>query len=116
MGNEEKKEEFGQDPKGLLGETLRKVFSVGVGAAFLTEEALRNYLKDMRLPQELLSGLLQQANKSKEEITRRVGNEIVALVQKVDWVKEFTRFAETHKFRVHAEIEIVKKNESPKRD
>jgi len=31
-------------------------------------------------------------------------------VQKIDFVKEASRFVEEHKFRITAEIDVVKKN------
>lgn len=99
----------GLDPKNLLGDSLRKLFSVGVSAAFLTEESVRQYLAEMKLPKEILQAVLQSASKSKEEIAQRVSNEIIRLVDRIDWVKEATRFAENHKFRIQAEIEIVRK-------
>lgn len=96
--------------QGLLSDTLRKVFTAGVSAAFMTEENVRAYLAELKLPKEILSLLLQQANKSKEEITTRVSKEVVSMVQKIDFVKEFSKFAETHKFKITAEIEIKKKD------
>jgi hypothetical protein len=97
--------------QGLLGETLRKVFTAGVSAAFMTEESVRAYLAELKLPKEVLGLLLQQANKSKEEITNRVSKEVVSMVQKIDFVKEFSKFAETHTFKVTAEIEVKKKDQ-----
>jgi hypothetical protein len=102
-----------KDVKGLLGETMKKVFTAGVSAAFMTEESLRNYVSELKLPKEALNLLLQGASKSKDEITKRVTNEIVGIIQKIDFVKEASRFAETHKFKITAEIDIIKKD-SPK--
>lgn len=98
------------DPKSLVGDTLKKVLSVGVSAAFMTEESIRAYIGDLKLPKEMLNMLLQSANKGKDEITQRVSKEIIGIVSKIDWVKEFARFAENHKFKIQAEIDIVKKN------
>lgn len=116
MASDEKKDrdDLTADAKAFVGETLKKVFSVGVSAAFMTEESIRQYLQDLKLPKELLGTLVQtavqSANKSKDEITNRVSNEIIKVVSKIDWVKEFARFAETHKFRISAEIDIVRKD------
>ena len=95
--------------KAKLGETLKKVFTAGVTAAFMTEESVRAYLAELKLPKEVLNLLLQQANKSKEELTQRVSKELTGMLQKIDIVKEFSRFAETHKFKITAEIEVEKK-------
>lgn len=98
------------DLKGLLGETVKKVFTAGVSAAFMTEESLRAYVSELKLPKEALNLLIQGANKSKEEMTQRVTKEIVALIEKVDVVKELSKFAESHKFKITAEIDIIKKD------
>jgi hypothetical protein len=98
------------DLKGLLGDTVKKVFTAGVSAAFMTEESLRTYLSELKLPKEALNMLIQSASKSKDEITQRVTKEAVAIIQKIDFVKEFSKFAETHKFKITAEIDIIKKD------
>lgn len=98
----------------LLGEAAKKLFSAGVSAAFMTEESIRNYLTDLKLPKEVLGLIIQGANKSKDEITAKVSKEIVGLIEKVDWAKEAARFAETHKFKISAEVEVIKKDLSNK--
>ena len=96
--------------KSPIGEALKKVFSAGVSAAFMTEEGIRTYLGDLKLPKEVLNVLVQTAGKSKEEITNRVTKEVVGIISKIDFVKEMSKFAETHKFKIQAEIDIVKKD------
>ncbi|MGZ3798077.1 MAG: hypothetical protein ACXVB1_17025 [Pseudobdellovibrionaceae bacterium] len=103
-----------EDGKSLLSEALKKVFTAGIGAAFLTEESISGYLGEMKLPKEVLHMLLQSASKSKDEITQRMSKEVVAMIQKIDIVKEFSKFTETHKFKITAEVEILKKEASPK--
>lgn len=91
------------------GEMLKKVMSVGLGAAFMTEESVRSALGGMNLPKEVLTTILQGASRSKEEFLNKVGNETIKLLSKIDFVKEASRFVEEHKFRINAEIEVVKK-------
>ncbi|MEN0059046.1 MAG: hypothetical protein AAGB31_09440 [Bdellovibrio sp.] len=98
------------DLKGLLGDTVKKVFTAGVSAAFMTEESLRSYVSELKLPKEALNLLIQSASKSKEEIQNRVTKEILSIIEKIDFVKEASKFAETHKFKITAEIDIVKKD------
>ncbi len=95
-------------PKGF--DILKKLISAGVGAAFMTEESVRHYLAELKLPKDVLNLLLQGAQKSKDELMDRVGNEIIKIVGKIDFVKEASRFVEEHKFRISAEIDVVKKN------
>ncbi len=110
MASDDKEKKSESESKNIMGETLKKVLSVGVGAAFMTEESIRTYLGDLKLPKEILGLLLQSANKGKDEITQRVSKEVIGIVSKIDWIKEASRFAETHKFKISAEIDIIKKN------
>lgn len=112
------KQEFKNDfdAKALLGDTLKKVFTTGVSAAFMTEESIRSYLQEIKLPKEILNILIQSANKSKDEITQRVSKEVSQVFNKIDWVAELAKFAETHKFKISAEIDIVKKASSSSKE
>jgi hypothetical protein len=103
-----------QDDKatGPILEAVKKLFSVGVGAAFLTEESIRSYLADLKLPKDALNFILQSANKGKEELVNRVGKEIGALLKHTDFVNEVSKFASSHKFKISAEIEVIPKNKS----
>lgn len=85
--------------------------ATGVAAGLLGDAVKKVFNQDLKLPKEALNVLLQTAGKGKDEITNRVSNEIIKIVSKIDWVKEFARFAETHKFKVSAEIEILKKKD-----
>lgn len=95
--------------KGGLGDTLKRLFAVGTAAAFMTEESLRQSLGEMKLPANLIQTILNGANKSKEDLMGKVGNEITKLVSKIDLVKEASKFMETHKFKITAEIEVKRK-------
>jgi hypothetical protein len=66
------------------------------------------------ISKELIGTVLGQALKAKDDITLKVSNEMIALVHKIDFVKEFSKFAENHKFKVTAEIEILKKDQHSK--
>src|SRR6476661_6467717 len=98
-----------------VSETLKKLLAAGVSAAFMTEESIRTFVGDMKLPKETLNLLLTGAAKSKEALTNRVGEEISTIIRKIDFVKEVSRFVEEHKFKINAEIEVVKRDK-PKAD
>jgi hypothetical protein len=101
---------------GPILETVKKLFSVGVGAAFMTEESIRSYLADLKLPKEALGFILQSANKGKEELVGRVSKEIGGLLSHIDFVKEASRFVENHKFKVSAEIEVISKHKNTEKE
>ncbi len=110
MSKDKKDEDKSSLQSGMLGEAVKKLFTVGVTAAFMTEESIKTYLAELKLPKELLSVVIQGAQKSKDEVTNRVGKEVVGILQKIDFVKEASKFAENHKFKITAEIEVIKKN------
>lgn len=104
------KEKKDDDKSTILGDTVKKLFTVGVTAAFMTEESIKAYLAELKLPKELLNVVIQGAQKSKDEVTNRVGKEVAGILNKIDFVKEASKFAENHKFKITAEIEILKKD------
>lgn len=82
-----------------LGEALKKIISSG---------------SPSEISKEIMATVMGQALKAKDDITLKVSNEMIALIQKIDFVKEFTRFSENYKFKVSAEIEIIKKDDLKK--
>ncbi|MCB0364530.1 MAG: hypothetical protein H6624_06280 [Bdellovibrionaceae bacterium] len=101
------------DPRSKgVSDAIKKVISAGIGAAFMTEESIRSYLAEVRLPKDVMNLLLQSASKSKEELLDRVGNEVVRIISKIDFVDEASRFVEEHKFRISAEVEVIKKEKA----
>ncbi len=93
-----------------MGETLKKLLATGISAAFMTEESIRRVVSEAHLPKETIGLLLQGAARSKEELVNRVSREVIAIISKIDFVKEAARFAEEHKFRIVAEVEVLKKD------
>jgi hypothetical protein len=104
----------GEDGGGpFVTEAIRKLFTAGVSAAFLTEESIRGFVSELKLPKETVNMLLQGASKSKEELMNRVSREVISIISKIDFVKEASRFVEEHKFRINAEIEVIRKEPTP---
>ncbi len=99
MANE-KKDGSADDvpPKGTqFSDTIKKIISAG---------------SPSDISKEFIGAVLGQALKAKDEVSAKVTTEMIALVRKIDFVKEFSKFAENHKFKVTAEIEITKKDVS----
>src|SRR3989344_5759595 len=98
MANNEKKDNKPPGDSGSttekLGETIKKIISSG---------------SPTEISKEIITTVVGQALKAKDDITLKVSNEMIALIRKIDFINEFSKFAETHKFKVTAEIEILKK-------
>lgn len=93
MGNNDKKEK----PSDKLSDTLKKVLSSG---------------SPTEISKEILSAVMGQALKAKDDITLKVTNEMIGLVRKIDFVNEFEKFAQNHKFKITAEVEVLKKDKT----
>lgn len=110
MANDED-EKDGHASSGLsMSDAIRKIVTTGVSAAFMTEEAIRSRVSELKLPKETLNMLLQGATKSKDQLMNRVTDEVVTIINKIDFVKEASRFVEEHKFKITAEVEVIKKD------
>ena len=99
-----------EEEKGAgITDIVKKIATAGIGAAFMTEEGIRNYLNGAKLPKDVVGLLLQGANRSKDEMMNIVSNEVINIIRKIDFVEEASRFVENHKFKISAEIEVTKK-------
>ncbi len=103
MANNDKKDsksgEGGSSATEKLGEAIKKIISSG---------------SPSEISKEIITTIVGQALKAKDDITLKVSNEMISLIHKIDFVNEFSKFAENHKFKVTAEIEILKKDGTTK--
>jgi hypothetical protein len=92
-----------------LAEVLKKVISIGVGAAFMTEDAVRNILSDLSLPKDILSGLIQNARGAKEEFSKNIREELKKHFSKIDPKTIIHELAENYDIDIHAKLKFQKK-------
>ena len=99
-----------------ISDMARKVLTMGMGAAFMTEESLRQAFRESKLPKDFppLKTWVDGALRAKQDLTQKVGDDIVRLLSKLDWTKEIAKFAQGHKFTIKAEIQVDKKPTSKK--
>jgi hypothetical protein len=100
-------------------EVMKKVLTVGVGTLFLTEEALRSLVSELKVPKELLTGILDSANKTKNEFLHQLAQEVMTRVKdKVDpaaLIKEILAGNEIE-FAVRVNFKPKKSKSSPDKD
>lgn len=92
-----------------LGEMVDKVFSLGLGAAFVTEEYLRGMLGEMSLPKDIAAGIIQQANKTKGDLLGLLREELKKHLAKVDIVKPLEHILKEHDLEIKATVRFKKK-------
>ena len=99
-----------------VSDVIKRLFAVGSSAAFLTEESIKTALGDIKLPRELLKPLLESAMSSKQQIFKRVSqevsNEMIKILNSAQFKDEVLKFLRTHKFKVNIEIEQKDKDQN----
>ena len=98
--------------KPSVSEGLKKILTTGLSAVLMSEEGVRQYVQDLKLPKDAIGTLVKGIAKSKEEIVTRVGTEFSKLVEKIDLVEEMTKFLRENKIKISAEIEFSKKEKT----
>lgn len=94
--------------KGLT-DVIKKVVSIGVGAAFMTEDAVKKVLADLPLPKEIVSGLLKNAQSVKDDFVQSVRSELSDHLSKVDPKKLLEEVLENYDIDVQAKVKFTKK-------
>ena len=92
-----------------IGDIIKKVVSVGVGAAFMTEESVKKILEDLPLPKDIITGLVQNAKGAKEDFTNGIREELKNYLSKVDASKMASDILDKYDVEVEAKFKFVKK-------
>jgi len=96
---------------GRASSFMKKALTVGVGALFLTEEGLRSLVGEVKLPKELIGGILENANKTKTEFLQNLSRDVrEKVIEKID------PLALAQEFLARNEVEFtVRVNVKPKK-
>jgi len=100
------------DIKSQISDAMKKVLLTGVGTIFMTEETIRNYLGEIKLPKELWQGLLDNAQKTKAEFLSALARETAGVLSRVDLPGEMRKFLEGHKVKVNIEFSFEKEKKN----
>lgn len=95
------------DERGSTRDLTKKILTLGLGAYFLTEDTVRRYVKDAKIPRDIGKTITQNATKGKDELYGFVARELGSFLGQMDLQAELDRFVKSHKIRVNAEIEFL---------
>lgn len=93
----------GKQPRDLT----KKLLTLGLGAYFLTEDTVRKYVKEAKIPRDLGKSIVNNATKGKDELYGFVAQELSKFLRQMDVQAEIDRFVQSHTIRINAEIEFV---------
>ncbi|QSQ26153.1 hypothetical protein JY651_14995 [Pyxidicoccus parkwayensis] len=94
-------------PAGFVPEFVRRMAVAGLGALFMTEEGIRNLAGQLKLPKEALGFILGQAEKTKDEITRVVTDELRRFLQSEKLRDEFLKLMSGMTVEIKAQVRLV---------
>ncbi|NMO19716.1 hypothetical protein HPC49_35260 [Pyxidicoccus fallax] len=101
-------------PAGFVPEFVRRMAVAGLGALFMTEEGIRNLAGQLKLPKEALGFILGQAEKTKDEITRVVSDELRRFLQSEKLRDEFLKLMSGMTVEIKAQIRLVPPDKAEK--
>jgi hypothetical protein len=94
-------------PAGFVPEFVRRMAVAGLGALFMTEEGIRNLAGQLKLPKEALGFILGQAEKTKDEITRAITDELRRFLQSEKLRDEFLKLMSGMTLEIKAQVRLV---------
>ncbi len=100
-----------QKIEALLPEIVRKTLQNGVDAVFSTEDGIRKYAKDMKLPKEVASYVSSTAGATKDEVVRRVGGEVREFLENMNMADEIAKILTTLSFEIKTEVRFIPNDE-----
>jgi hypothetical protein len=98
-----------EEERGGVSDAAKRILTLGLGAYFLTEDTVRRYVKEAKLPRDVARSITQNATKGKDELYGFVARELRGFLDKMDLQEELDRFVQHHKIRISAEIEFVQR-------
>ena len=91
----------------------KKLMTAGVGAFFLTEEALRTLVSEFKLPKEIVGSILDGAKNVRKEFMQNVVSEMMEKIQdKVDPSVMVADFFKKNEVTLEVKIKVKDKSQS----
>jgi hypothetical protein len=87
-------------------EMVRKAVITGLGALFMTEEGVRALVKELKLPKEIVGFITSQADRTKTEVTRIIGDEIRRFFESAQLRQEFVKLLSTMTIEIRADVRL----------
>ncbi len=97
-----------------ITDLMKKVVQTGLGAAFMTEDVVKNALSEIPISKDALTGIINNAKNSKEEFVQSVKSELKSYLKGIDLSQEIDRILEKYDIEVSAKLNFKKKEEESK--
>jgi hypothetical protein len=102
-GDREDEIDNGRSRSGI-SEIMKKALFASIGAVFMTEESVRTYISDAKLPREIRNFILQNTTQAKEQFFGYLSKELTDIVMRSDLPNVLRRFLSDHTIEIEAKI------------
>lgn len=89
-----------------LIDVVRRALVAGAGALFMTEEGIRSFLGDLKLPKDAINFVLSQVARSKQDLFQLLGQELRGFLESVDLVEQARQLLSSLDIKIEAKIKI----------
>lgn len=97
---------------GGISDIMKKALFAGIGAVFMTEESVRNYVSEAKLPRDIRNYIIQNTSQAKEQFFAYLSKELSQVILRSDLPKVIQRFLADHTIELEAKIRF-KPNGAP---
>jgi hypothetical protein len=112
-----KRSKDGDDEKDRgLGDILKKITSVGMGAAFLTEDTIKSVVGDLSLPKDITNALIQNAKNAKGELLNSLGDEFRNHLAKIESKEIVDYIAKNYDININVSFSPKESTQKEKKD
>jgi hypothetical protein len=98
----------------MMPDILKKAVLISIGGILLTEETIRKILSDLKISKEIVSVIVLQSNRAKDEIVRILSGEFRTLFRNVNLKNEINKMLKDLKVRVQMEVDFESKKTGKK--
>jgi hypothetical protein len=97
-----------RDEKGKgISDYIKRAVLAGVGAVFMTEEGVRGFLGDLKLPKQTAQFVLNQVAKTKEDLFRIVTSEIRAFLESTQLSEELKKVLTSISLEISTKVRFL---------
>ncbi len=90
-------------------EAIKDISLTGLATVFMTEDSIRNYLKEKKLPKEIAALILDSVGKKKDDFYGLLAKEFGKMLSKTNLTEEWAKFLQTNKVHINATLTFEKK-------
>jgi len=94
-----------------LTDIIKRALVAGVGALFMTEEGIRSFLTDMKLPKEAVQFVVSQVSKTKQDLFNVLSGELRQFLESTNLADELRKVLVSTSLEISTNVRFVPVNE-----